>query len=84
MHGAAACMTATCEPLTAIFPLRVLPCGFAVVVRVIDASPCPDPGDNWIHELLLEAVQAHSRCVTTGTSTRPPAAGTVGTAPMET
>jgi hypothetical protein len=84
VHGEAACVIATCDPLTAIFPLRFMPWGFAVVERVIDASPCPDPGDIWIHELLLDAVHAHSRSVTRRTSTRPPPAGIVGTVPMET
>jgi hypothetical protein len=79
VHGDAACGTANCAPLTAILPLRAVPCGFAAALRVIDASPCPDVGESWIHDVLLDADHEHSRLVTTDTSTRPPAAGIVGT-----
>lgn len=78
-QGDAACVTANCEPLIEIFPLRAVPCGFDWPVSAMAASPCPEAGDTSSHDELLVAVQPHSRCVTTPTSTRPPAAGMVGT-----
>jgi hypothetical protein len=45
VQGAAACVTATWDPLTAILPLRARPWGFAVAVRVIAASPWPEVGE---------------------------------------
>ena len=76
-HGAASCEMVTLWSLTTTIAERLAACGFDAIVATTDESPCPDAGDTFTHEALLDAVQLHSRLAPTVTLTVPPLAGTL-------